>query len=94
MGINEVPRIHQSQLPPLPKTVKQLNTHMFGDQFQRAMEIEWRDLRTKGVFGKTDHTKATVNSEVLPLMWIFTYKTDGDGYLSRFKARLVVRGDL
>jgi hypothetical protein len=27
-------------------------------------------------------------------MWVFTYKTDGDGYLSRFKARLVVRGDL
>ena len=27
-------------------------------------------------------------------MWVFAYKTDGDGYLSRFKARLVVRGDL
>ena len=27
-------------------------------------------------------------------MWVFTYKTDSDGYLSRFKARLVVRGDL
>jgi hypothetical protein len=27
-------------------------------------------------------------------MWVFSYKTDGDGYLSRFKARLIVRGDL
>jgi hypothetical protein len=58
------------------------------------MEIEWRDLCAKGVFGRTDHLKATIDSKVLPLMWIFTYKTDRDGYLSRFKARLVVRGDL
>ena len=27
-------------------------------------------------------------------MWVFTYKTDEDGYITRFKARLVVRGDL
>ncbi|CAE7022001.1 Pol protein [Pyrenophora teres f. teres] len=39
-------------------------------------------------------TTTTVDGEVLPLMWVYTYKTDGDGYLSRFKARLVVRGDL
>jgi hypothetical protein len=35
-GIEEVPRIHQTQLPPPPKTIKQLNTHMFGCQFRRA----------------------------------------------------------
>jgi hypothetical protein len=93
-GIEEVPRIHQTQLPPPPKTIKQLNTHMFGCQFRRAQEIEWRDLRAKGVFRKTEKTKATADGEVLPLMWVFTYKTDGDGYLLRFKARLVVRGDL
>jgi hypothetical protein len=93
-GIDEVPRIHQSQLPPAPKAIKQLDTHMFGNRFRCAMDIEWRDLRAKGVFEKTDKTKATADGEVLPLMWVFTYKTDGDGYLSRFKARLVVRGDL
>ncbi len=31
---------------------------------------------------------------ILPLMWVFTYKLDEDGYLLKFKARLVVRGDL
>jgi hypothetical protein len=58
------------------------------------MDIEWQELHAKGVFGQTDQSKMTADGEVLPLMWIFTYKTDGDGYLSRFKARLVVRGDL
>lgn len=27
-------------------------------------------------------------------MWVFTYKFDENGYLYKFKARLVVRGDL
>ena len=27
-------------------------------------------------------------------MWVFTYKLDKDGYLDKFKARLVARGDL
>ena len=27
-------------------------------------------------------------------MWVFTYKLNKDGYLLKFKARLVVRGDL
>ena len=32
--------------------------------------------------------------QVLPLKWVFTYKTDQDGFISRYKARLCVRGDL
>ncbi|KAK1918636.1 hypothetical protein P3342_001685 [Pyrenophora teres f. teres] len=91
---DEVPRIHQTQLPPLPKSEHQINTHKFGKQFRRAIEIEWQDLCAKEVFEKTTMTTTTVDGEVLPLMWVYTYKTDGDGYLSRFKARLVVRGDL
>jgi hypothetical protein len=30
----------------------------------------------------------------LPLKWVFSYKFDEDSYLYKFKARLVVRGDL
>jgi len=30
----------------------------------------------------------------LPLLWVFTYKFDTDGYLTKFKARICVRGDL
>jgi hypothetical protein len=48
--------------------VKQLNAHMFSDQFQRAIVIEWRDLRAKGVFGCTEQLKATADSKALSLM--------------------------
>jgi hypothetical protein len=32
--------------------------------------------------------------QVLPLRWVFTYKIDKDSFISRYKARLYVRGDL
>jgi hypothetical protein len=31
---------------------------------------------------------------IIPVMWVFTYKFDSEGYLAKYKARLVVRGDL
>ena len=41
-------------------------------------------------------TNGKLNSRLktLPLMWVYTYKFDADGYLHAFKARLVARGDL
>jgi hypothetical protein len=31
---------------------------------------------------------------VILTKWVFTYKFDEEGYLAKYKARLVVRGDL
>ena len=28
------------------------------------------------------------------MKWVFTYKTDPDGFITRFRSRIVVRGDL
>jgi len=34
------------------------------------------------------------NNEVLPLIWVFKYKLNNEGYLKKYKARICVRGDL
>jgi hypothetical protein len=31
--------------------------------------------------------------QFIPMRWVFAYKSDESGYLTRFKARLCVRGD-
>jgi hypothetical protein len=39
-------------------------------------------------------TRQIVSQTVLPLLWVFTYKFDTDGYLLKYKARICIRGDL
>jgi hypothetical protein len=46
----------------------------------------------KGTFANPDITAD--RTDAVPLMWVFTYKFDEDGYLLKHKTRLVVRGDL
>ena len=58
------------------------------------MQAEIDNCLTMQCFERTDATIHTALAEVLPLMWVFTYKFDQDGYFSKAKARIVVRGDL
>jgi hypothetical protein len=92
----EVPkvRLHRDQLPPPPKRYRDVATHPFANEFQKAMDVEFDNCWQKGCFAQTPATSLTADAEVLPLMWVYTYKFDQDGYLYKFKARLVVRGDL
>jgi hypothetical protein len=50
-------------------------------------------LARKGAFKKVSRAQAE-GKQVIPLKWVFKYKLDEHGYLVKFKARLVVRGDL
>ena len=67
--------------------------HQFKDGFLAAaakehgvleQNVTWEGVTSDEINGR----------EILPLMWIFDYKFDDNGNLDRFKARLVVRGDL
>jgi hypothetical protein len=85
-------RLHQKDLPAPPKGWRQLLTHQFKTEFMKAAEIEYQTLRERGTFEQIPIS--TVTKQVLPVMWVFTYKFDEDGYLVKYKARLVIRGDL
>ena len=58
------------------------------------MQLEIDNCLAMQCFKRTDATIHTALAEVLPLMWVFTYKFDQDNYFSKAKARIVVRGDL
>jgi hypothetical protein len=85
-------RLHQDTLPPPPKNWRQMLQHPFVEQFKEAAQAEYDELNTQGTFEAVD--KHRITHRILPLMWNFTYKLDSDGYLTRFKARICVRGDL
>ena len=87
-----IPKIHTKDLPPPPKKQRELDTHPYGALFKQDQKSEYATLWDKGTFKSVPIKGLT--AFILPLMWVHTYKTDEDGYLTRCKSRLVVRGDL
>jgi hypothetical protein len=85
-------KIHRTELPAAPKYWNQLQTHPHRLGFKAAAEKEITDLRKQDTFQSIQ--ESSVRRFVIPLMWVFTYKFDDNGYLIKYKARLVVRGDL
>ncbi|EKG08999.1 Integrase catalytic core, partial [Macrophomina phaseolina MS6] len=86
------PQLHRDNLPPEPKTFKELDTHQFGPQFKQAIQKQLLDLESRRTWTRV--SKQNNLSLPLPLMWVFKYKFDEEGYLCSFKARICVRGDL
>ena len=84
--------LHRDKLPKEPKYWKQMLKHPHGQYFMQAAIKEFDHLKQRGTFKLT--SKSSTKSTVLPLVWIFKYKFDDEGYLVKHKARLYVRGDL
>lgn len=87
-----VTRMHKKNLPPLPQSVKDLETHPFREEFKRAQYDHLESHRQMKSFHETDRLHAK-GLQVLSSMWVFVYKTDKHGYLQKCKARLVVCGN-
>jgi hypothetical protein len=85
------PVIHCDDLPLPPRHWNGLKRHAHGKQFEAAAVVEFNNCWKKCTFAKPDIT--ATRTDAVPLMWVFTYKFDEDGYLIKYKAWLVVRGD-
>jgi hypothetical protein len=85
------PRVHQDDLPPPPRSWKELQSHRYSQEFKEAANKEYQSVSNRGTF---EIVRKTPDIKVIPLTWVFTYKLDTDGYLTKFKARICVRGDL
>lgn len=86
-------RIHTTQLPSVPENWKQLRQHPYKWEFIDAANQEVKSLEEKKTWNIVERDLSEKH-QILPLKWVFTYKTDTDGYLTKFKARICVRGDL
>jgi hypothetical protein len=84
---------HRTELPEPPKFWKDLATHPHQAGFRAAANKEYRDLERRGTFKPVPELEAG-KAFIIPTMWVFTYKFDSNGNLVKYKARLVVRGDL
>lgn len=80
-------------LPLEPTRWKQAQKHRFKKEWYQAMKEEFdKQLSTKTLEWVKE--KESINSRLIPLTWVWRYKTDNNGILLKFKARLCARGDL
>jgi hypothetical protein len=58
----------------------------FSQYFTIASGMEYKKIEERETFEIVD---MPYGHFILPLMWVFEYKFDDDGYLLKFKSRLV-----
>lgn len=85
-------RYHISDLPKPPKTIRELYSHPLKEEFEKAIDSHLDEHETMNTFEEVNRGEAK-GHQVLGCMWVFTYKTDSQGYLIKCKARLVVCGN-
>jgi len=85
-------KIHRRDLPPPPKTHKDLESHLLRLAFLEAEKQHLQSHQDMSTWAETDK-KAATGRQLLDCMWVYVYKFDKHGWLVKCKARLVVRGD-
>jgi hypothetical protein len=73
----------------IPKTVKQAMASPFAKEWAEATVEEWLSLVGNNTWTLVEKKPFM---KVIPCKWVYTVKTDGNGKLDRFKARLVAGG--
>jgi hypothetical protein len=61
--------------------------------FKEDASLEIGTMDRQGCWTSEVFNSSTM-STLVPLMWVFKYKPDPEGYISRCRSRIVVRGDL
>jgi hypothetical protein len=88
-------RLHRTEMPPEPRNWTEMLKHPLSQDFQIAARTEYSGLSQKHTFRIINEAEAEAgNHQILPVKWVFTYKFNENGYYTKAKARIVVRGDL
>jgi hypothetical protein len=67
--------------------------HPFQDGFMAVAGLEVESIKLRKTFNVEPRPQDR-SIQVLPLKWVFNYKYDSNGFLTKLKARICVRGDL
>ncbi|KAI1005011.1 hypothetical protein K3495_g3206 [Podosphaera aphanis] len=84
-------RLHIDQLKKPPSRWETMLKHPESSEFISAANFEIQSQEEKGTWTEVPRP---ANIKVLRLKWIFTYKSDDQDFLVKYKARFCVRGDL
>ncbi len=85
-------KIHQSELLKPPKNQSKLEKHELGIYFKEDAYLKLSNLKSRQCQRVIDSKDA--KSKPIPLKQVFTYKVNSGGFLIRYRAQIIVRGNL
>ena len=74
-------------MSPLLKFWKEMINYSIAQHFRIVVYCKMRALITKYIW---DKVILPLKAKAILIKWVFTYKEDADGYITKFKARLCV----
>jgi hypothetical protein len=86
-------RLHVSDFSSSLIHWKRMLKHSYAAQWQKAAQIEYDAINDKSIWIIVDRFEAQ-RVKIIFLKWIFIYKIDSNDFLSKFKARIMIREDL
>ena len=63
-------------------------------EFMTGYKKEIVNLTKISIFNIIDVLKDFISRDLLFLIWVFKYKTDSNGFIIKYKSRLVIRSNL
>jgi hypothetical protein len=67
--------------------------HSHAENFRKAALIEYETIENRDIWQIINRFK-NEDHQIISLKWVFTYKTDANNYLIKYKVRIVIRSDL
>jgi hypothetical protein len=84
-------KFHISNLSKLSLHWRTMLRHLHAERFLKAAQMKYDVIETKRIWKIVDKKN---DYKLISLKWIFTYKSDFDDFLFKYKARIVIRDDL
>jgi hypothetical protein len=75
-----------------PVTLAEAMRSIDADKWKAAIASETKSLQDKGTWRSPTESELATHKPI-PSKWVFKYKFDANGDITRYKARLVARGD-
>jgi hypothetical protein len=86
-------RLHISNLSLSSAHWRAMLRHSYAEDFRKAAQIKYEAIENRDIWQIVNRSK-NENQQIILLKWVFTYKTDSNDYLIKYKARIVIRSDL
>jgi hypothetical protein len=87
-------RIHISTLFSSSAHWRAMLKHSHEDEFRKAAQLEFDAIEGRDTWEIVNKSSISENQKIISLKWVFIYKNDSDDYLTKYKARIVMRDDL